>query len=46
MTLIKFPLIKQRFESMGFNVILGKHIYAKVPLANWGGKISRIKPKY
>jgi muramoyltetrapeptide carboxypeptidase len=28
----KIPQIKQRFESMGFKVILGKHIYAKNPM--------------
>lgn len=42
--LTKIPLIKQRFEAMGFRVILGKHIYAQTPTPIGAKKLSDSNP--
>lgn len=40
----EIPAIKQRFESMGFQVILGKHIYNQAPLPLGAKKLSSSNP--
>jgi muramoyltetrapeptide carboxypeptidase len=40
----EIPEIKQRFESMGFRVILGKNIYAQAPMPIGAKKLSESNP--